>query len=122
MVALLISDLPDDLIWGEVPVARGLVAIGTITFLHTLVAMGSCYSVRFDRLVGSGPKPVLRDGAPVRATLSQQRISDEDLDAMLRECEVDERGEIEQALLEPSGEMTVRRRPEAKPAQKGDLP
>lgn len=67
VVALVLGDFPDDIIWGEVPVAQGVVAIGTVMLLHLCVVYATYRSVRFDRLVASGPTPCGRAGHSPRA-------------------------------------------------------
>jgi uncharacterized membrane protein YcaP (DUF421 family) len=62
VVALVLGDFPDDIIWGEVPVAQGLVAMGTVMTVHLCVVYASYRSIRFDQLVGSSPTPIVRAG------------------------------------------------------------
>jgi uncharacterized membrane protein YcaP (DUF421 family) len=52
--------------------------------------------------------------------MSRQRVNDQELDAMLREQGVDDRNEVEEALLEPSGILTVQKREAYQPAEKRD--
>jgi uncharacterized membrane protein YcaP (DUF421 family) len=37
VVALIIGDMFDDLIWAEVPASQFVIAVGTLVFLHLLV-------------------------------------------------------------------------------------
>jgi hypothetical protein len=62
LVALMLGDFPDDVIWGEVPVAQGVVAIGSVMRLHVMVSYASYRSPWFDRLLGASPAPLLRRG------------------------------------------------------------
>jgi uncharacterized membrane protein YcaP (DUF421 family) len=121
VVALVLGDFPDDLIWGEVPVAQGLVAMSTVMLAHLVVAYASYGSLRFDRLVGAGPTPLIRDGRTVRDALRRARMNDGDLDVALRHHGGMERGEVRQAQLEPTGEVSVLPLPAAGPARRRDL-
>ncbi len=121
IVALIVSDFPDDMIWGEVPLAQGLVAMGSLMLLHVLVDYAAYRSIRFNQLVGSGPSPVIKSGKPVHETRDRERINEQELAAMLRLQEIDQRSEVQDAYLEPTGMLTVKRREEAKPAEKRDL-
>jgi hypothetical protein len=38
VLALILGDMVDDLLWGDVPAAGFVVAVGTLTLAHTLVA------------------------------------------------------------------------------------
>src|SRR5687768_2674557 len=62
VVAIILGDFPDDVIWGEVSVAQGIVAIGSIMTLHLIVAYATYRSIRLDQLLGSAPTVVLREG------------------------------------------------------------
>ena len=41
IVALILGDLVDDLLWAEVSLARFVAAAGALTLVHTLVAWGA---------------------------------------------------------------------------------
>jgi len=65
---------------------------------------------------------VLKGPLVVEATRRREHLSDEDISRILREHQIESRSEIEEAILEPTGHVSIRRREEAKPAQKRDLP
>jgi uncharacterized membrane protein YcaP (DUF421 family) len=121
LVALMLGEFFGDLVWGVVPVAQGLVAVGTVMILHMVVAYASYRSIPFDQLVGSKPELLVQDGVIVRENMARQYIQDRDLDMMLREWGLEERGEVRVATLEPTGELSVVRQEEAKVAEKRDL-
>src|SRR5688500_16506665 len=59
IVALIIGDMPDDIIWGEVPLAQGLVAIGSVVCLHLFVVYVAHRSIRLDRAISSAAALVI---------------------------------------------------------------
>jgi uncharacterized membrane protein YcaP (DUF421 family) len=120
VVALLISDLTGDIVFSDVPVEQGLVAIGTLAVLHLLVVSGAARSPALDRLVEPRATPLIEEGALMHRNLEFERINTSELDVMLRECGIDVRGDVQTAMLEPSGVLTIRRMPGAEPAQKRD--
>lgn len=122
LVALMIGDMPDNIIWGETPVAQGLVAMGSVMLLHLLVVYASYRSIAFDRLVGSRPEPAIENGELVRRTMALERLNEEELWALLRQQRIEERRDVETAMLEPDGVLSIRRRKPAKPAEKRDKP
>jgi uncharacterized membrane protein YcaP (DUF421 family) len=122
VVALMLGDLPDDLIWGEVPVASGLVAAGTIVLLHTAVTYASYRSVRVDRLLGSGPTAVIRGGGVVQDGLRREHLNEADLDAYLRSHGIGRREAVRDAFVESSGDLGLVRQPRSRPADRRDLP
>ncbi len=121
VVALIVSDFPDDMIWGEVPVSQGLVAIGTIMLLHLAVSVLSVHSPRFQQLVDSVPRLLLLDGRTLAKNMRQAHVSESDLDAMLRECEIQEHEDVKVGMLERSGRLSVERVPGAQPATRREL-
>ena len=120
IVALVIGDLPDDMIWGEVPWAQGAVAIVTLVVLHLLVEWVTYRSARVERWLGGVATPVLVAGV-VQPGAAREHVSEAELDAMLRLHGVDQRRDVAQALLEPSGRLSVARRNEAAHVTRHDL-
>lgn len=122
VVALVIGDMPDDMIWGDVPLAQGIVAMGALVLLHTIVAYGSFRFPAFDRLVGSGATPIVRDGRPERAAMARERVNDADLASWLRSQGLADLDAVHEARVEPDGRVSVIRTREARPADRGDEP
>lgn len=120
LIALIIGDMSDDVIWGIASVAQGLVAMGTLMLLHLVAASASYHSIAIDRLLGSGPAPFVKNGELVRETMAGQRLNEGDVDVLLRDQSIDDRGEVGVASLEPNGKPSVQRREWAKPAEKRD--
>lgn len=121
VVALVVGDFPDDLIWGEVPVAQGLVAMGSIMLLHTMMAWATWRSVRLDRLVSGGPRPVIRDGRVLTDALRAEHLNAADLASALRQHGLEDPADAAEAFVEPSGHITVRRRRVADAVRRRDL-
>lgn len=122
LVALIIGDMFDDVMWGEVPLAKAIVGLTTVLVLHILVSYAGFRSRRIDRLLGSVPTPVVRDGRLVREGQRKERMEDDEVWSLLRQQGVERLREIREALLEPGGGLSVLRREEAKPVDKRDLP
>jgi len=121
VVAMVLGNLAGAMIWGEVPVAQGLVAMGTVMLAHLCVVYASFRSIRFDQLVGSGPVPVLRDGRTLRDGLRRARMNTGDLDVQLRLHGRENPREVAEALLEPNGEVSLRPTEDARTARHRDL-
>ena len=121
LVALILGDFPDDVIWGEIPVAQGLVAIGSIMTLHLAVSYATYRSIRFDQLVGSGPTAVLRGGRSRPEALRQSRMNEGDLDVALRRAGHPARHDIAEANVEPTGDVSVQLTDAARPARRRDV-
>ena len=121
VVALVLGDFPDDVIWGDVPVAQGIVAIGTIMTLHLTVAYATFRSIRLDRLLGSGATRIMRHGHSLPQGMAAVRMNESDLDVQLRHHGRGRRVEVEEAMIEPSGRMSLTPTPAARLAQRRDL-
>jgi uncharacterized membrane protein YcaP (DUF421 family) len=120
VVALVLGDFPDDVIWGEVPVAQGIVAMATVMLAHACVVYASYRSIRFDQLVGSGPTPILRGARALPDGLRVARMNGGDVDVALRLHDI-ARDDVQEAQLEPTGEVSVLPKPAARRARRRDL-
>jgi len=118
VVAVMLGDLFDDVIWGEIALAKGLVGFTTVVLVHLLVSYGCYKSRRFTRLVQSPPTVVIREGRVVDEALRRERMRREELAAALRLEGVEHVDEVLLARVEPSGDVSVLLREEYKPAEK----
>jgi uncharacterized membrane protein YcaP (DUF421 family) len=121
MVALVLGELVDEPIYGDVGLPQAFVALGVIGGWHAINQLLSYRSERFDRLTGGAPAVLVRDGAVDRDAMARERINDEDLRSLLRLHGLEDVGDVALATLEPSGRLSVLTRPEARPLQRGDL-
>jgi uncharacterized membrane protein YcaP (DUF421 family) len=121
IVALVVSDLPDNMIYGQVPVANAVVAIGTIMLLHGIVVYGVFRSRMVDRVIDSVRSRIIEKGKPVKHNLAFERVGRAELDAMLREQDVRAYQDLEHAWLETSGKVSVQRTAQAERARKKDV-
>lgn len=121
VVALILGDFPDDVIWGEVPVAQGIVAIGSIMTLHLMVSYATYRSVWFDQLLESAPTVVLRKGQSRPEALRHTRMNEGDVDVQLRRAGQSNRQDIAEATVEPTGQMSIRLVEAARPATRRDV-
>ena len=120
IVAFVVGDMPDDMIWGEVPFAQGMVGIATLVLVHLLVEWATYRSARLERWLGGVATPILRAGR-LQPGAARERVSAGEVDAMLRLHGVERRSEVAQALLEPSGRLSVVLQEESAPATRRDL-
>jgi uncharacterized membrane protein YcaP (DUF421 family) len=117
----MLGDLPDDVIWGEVPVAQGVVAIATVMTLHLMVSYASCRSLWLDRLLGAAPDVLLRRGVSDQRGLRRTRMNEADLDAELRRAGHPSRVDVEEVGLEATGEVSIRLTEGARAARRSDV-
>jgi uncharacterized membrane protein YcaP (DUF421 family) len=123
VLALVMGDMIDDVLWGDVGAAKFMVAVGALTLSHTLIAMAGYHSRTVHDLVASHPTVLLQGGEPVGEGLRAELVSERDLDEFLRLQGVsrEQWGDLEIVRLEPGGEASVIKRPRAREAQKSDV-
>jgi uncharacterized membrane protein YcaP (DUF421 family) len=122
VLALILGDLVDDLLWAEVPASQFVVAAGTLGLVHTLISLASHAHPSFARLVEGGPVVFLRAGSPAREGLRRERLSAGEVDAMLRLQGLDrpDWDEVAEARVEESGGVSMTLSESARDAQKRD--
>lgn len=121
IVALILGEVTDEAIFGDVPMAQGLLAIVVIALLHFANSVLSCRSEAFDKLTAGAPSVLVRNGKVMRKALALERINEQELNSMLRLKEIEDVDEVKEARLEPSGQVSVIKVDAAKELQKGDL-
>ncbi len=122
VVAIIIGDLIDDLLWAEVGAAKFAAAAGGVVLSGLLVALATYASPAAAALLEGRPQLVLREGLPVRAGMHAERVNEEDLASLLRAQGIDRERwvEIDHAWLEDNGELSVARHELARPAERRD--
>jgi uncharacterized membrane protein YcaP (DUF421 family) len=121
IVALMLGEVVDEPIFGDVPLVQGLLAIAAVAAAHFLNSLLSYLSPAIDRLTGGQPTPMINDGKMRRDGMARERVSEAELRALLREESIEELSDVQQALLEINGRLSVIKKPEARPLEKGDL-
>jgi uncharacterized membrane protein YcaP (DUF421 family) len=94
----------------QLPLVEGLVALALLVALQLAVAFASSRSRRFNAIVKSRPRVVFHDGSFARAAMRDERITEDEIRAAIREASVADVSEVESVVLESSGEISVVRR------------
>lgn len=121
VVATIIGDQFDTVIYGEVPIVQGLVGFGTIVIWHIVANFASSRSVLIDRLLASPPTVLIRNGSYLQAGLDKEWMNVETVQSELRLNGEDELSEIKEARLEPSGQLSLIKNEPSEPVQKQDI-
>ena len=110
LVVVIIADAAQNGLAGEYrSITEGLVLVGTILILYYTI---DWLDYRFPglRLNAPMPMPLVRDGRVVESTLRHEKITEDELRAILREQGVDDLGDIARAYMEGDGHVSVIRR------------
>lgn len=121
LVALMLGDVVDEVIYGDVTVVEGAVAMAIIGVWHLVNSWASFKSEIIDKITGAPPTVLVEVGRVQHRALARERLSETDLLSGLRLMDVDDVKEVKQATLEPNGQISVLLKDWAKPVQKNDL-
>ena len=122
VVAIIIGDLIDDLLWAEVGAAEFAAASGGVVLAGLVVALAT-YAIPAAATVLEGrPKLVLQGGLLVRAGMRAERASEKEIAELLRLQGIDRERwtEVDRAWLEDNGELSVMPHEWARPAERRD--
>jgi uncharacterized membrane protein YcaP (DUF421 family) len=121
VVALMLGEVVDEAIFGDVSMAKGLLAIAVIAVWHFVNEWVSFRSKTIDRLTAGEPVVVIEKGQIKHDVLAKERLNESELLSQMRLQSIDKLEEVERATVEPSGHISFIQTEEAKPVQKGDL-
>lgn len=121
VLALVIGDLVDDLLWAEVSAATFVAAAGSLVVAHGAIGLVSERSETFRRWVAGQPSLLVGGGARRGDALRREHVHEKDLAAMLRQAGVERWADAETVVLEDSGHPSVVRAPAARPLARRHL-
>ncbi len=106
----------------EIPIAGSLVPVLLIVSLEILLSAGSARSKKLASLISGNAKIVVRRGEIDQDMLRQLRFSADDLLEALRGKDIFELQDVELAIVETNGSVSVCKRPGSEPVCVDDLP
>ena len=121
LVALMLGEIVDEMIYGDVGFLQGTVAIVVIAGLQSGNAWLSWRGGGMDRLLEGTPTPIIRDGELLPDGMRKERMNVKDVMAHLRQHEVADLREVKLAAVEDDGVVSVLLHAWAQPARRGDV-
>lgn len=121
IVALILGEVVDEIIYADVTILQGITAIVVVAVWHLVNSWASYKSQFIDRLTGAPPTIVVKNGEIQHKNLARERLNEEELFSELRMMGVEDPREVKQATLEPNGKISVLKEDWAKPVQYRDL-
>jgi uncharacterized membrane protein YcaP (DUF421 family) len=111
LVLVVIADASQNAMAGEYKsIVDGFALIGTIIgWSYVLNLLSYRYDV-IRRFVLPRPLCIVKDGVAQERHLKRELITDDELDEILREHEIEDISEVKRAYLEPDGQVTVIRK------------
>ncbi|TCS83837.1 YetF domain-containing protein [Tepidibacillus fermentans] len=105
----------------EQPLSKGVVPILILMVTQILLSYLTLKSKRLRDLVDGKPSILIANGKILDKEMARQRYSIDDLFTQLREKNIQNIADVEFAILEPSGKLSVFPKPFHQPVTKGDL-
>lgn len=120
IAAFLLGDMFDNLFWGQVSVAKGVTAFGTVVVLHLVVDYLAFRSEWMSRFVDGTRTLLVRDGRWLDDGLAREHLRADDVVWQLRLKGIETPAELREAALEPEAALSALRQTACKEAQKQD--
>ena len=121
LVALMLGEVVDEMIYGDVSMAQGLIAIGVVSGLHYVNAWLSYWDHGLSAILEGTPTAIVRNGEMVVKGMRDERINAREVLHELRLQGVDDIREVKLAMVEADGIVSVIKEDWAEPVQKADL-
>lgn len=122
MVALMLGEVVDEAIFGDVSMVKGLLAISVIAAWHLVNAWASFRSKTVQKITSASPTVLVEHGKMKQENLAKERIHQDEVEFELRMAGIDEIKEVKKATLEPNGKVSVIKEDWAEAVQKQDFP
>jgi uncharacterized membrane protein YcaP (DUF421 family) len=121
LVALMLGEVVDEIIYGDVSLAQGGVSIVVIALAQQANAWLSYRYEKFNQIVEGSPTVIVKDGELDRHGMRKERMHEDDVMAELRLCGIEDVREVRLATIENDGQVSVLRQDWAEPLTKNDL-
>jgi len=121
LVALMLGEVVDEMIYGDVRFIQGTVAIVTIAAVAYLDSLLSFSSRRLESLMEGQPTIIVKRGGFQERGMRQERMSERDVLGALRSQGVRDLREVEYAAVEHDGTVSVVTFDWAQPVVKADV-
>lgn len=121
LVALMLGEVVDEIIYGDVTISQGLVAILVIAVCKYITAWLSARDHGMNRIFEGTPTEIVRNGEFVRKGMRSEMMNEQEVLAALRLNDVSDMREVKLAVMEVDGQVSVIREDWAEPLKKSDV-
>ena len=122
VTTLLISEIASlPLTEPEIPLSHAVLPILVLMALEVILSGAILKIPALKRLFSVHPTILIRHGIPDRSAMRSARISSEELLSQLRQKDVTDPYEVEYAILEPNGQISVVKKGTQQQATRGEL-
>jgi uncharacterized membrane protein YcaP (DUF421 family) len=118
---LLISNAVQNAMNGnDASITGGIILAGVIVFWSYVAEVVTSRSKKLENLIQGRPRVLIRNGKMLFEQLKRERLSPNELKVLLRKQGVHHLNEIEQAILESDGYVSIRKKGEEEPGWTGE--
>lgn len=104
------STLATVLLDRNVPLADGVLALGLLICLQYVITWLSIRSTGFQKFIKSEPTLLVRDGQYLDAAMRQQRVTEAEIEAAMREHGISNLDAVANIVLETDGSLSIVRK------------
>jgi uncharacterized membrane protein YcaP (DUF421 family) len=122
IVALMLGEVVDEAIFGDVSMVQVILAISVIAAWHLINSWASFKNKRIDELTAGKPAVLVENGKYKEDELAKERMNKDEVLSELRLQGIDDIKEVKKATLETNGKVSVLKEEWAEPVQKKDIP
>ena len=121
-ISIMIADLASTpMADAGIPRSNGIIPILALLVMHLIISMFNMKSIRAREILCGKPSILIYRGRIDEKMLRKERFTINELEERLRGSNVVNIGDVEYAILETSGQITVIQKPEKKTPTVGDL-
>jgi uncharacterized membrane protein YcaP (DUF421 family) len=122
VVGIVIGDMASTIaIDKTIEISHGIIGLLIYTIFSILMAYGAIKSFKFRDLVESSPAILVKDGKIMEKTLKKHKMTFDDLLNGLREKGAFKLEEVEMAILETNGQISVLKKSQYQPVTPNDM-
>jgi uncharacterized membrane protein YcaP (DUF421 family) len=121
LVALMLGELVDEIIYGDVTFLQGTLALVVIAGAEAGNSWLSWRSPRLATLLEGSPTVIIRNGSLDREGMHAERMNDKEVMGHLRALGIGDVREVKLAIVEDDGSVSVVRRRWAEPVRRADV-
>lgn len=121
LVALMLGEVVDEMIYGDVSFLQGTVAILAVAGAKYATTWLSYSVPALNKIFEGTPTEILRDGELVAAGLRHERMNEREALATLRLHGITDMREVKVAVMEVDGEVSVLKHDWAEPVRRVDV-
>lgn len=121
-ISIMIADLASTpMADAGIPISNGIIPILALLVMHLIISMFNMKSIRAREILCGKPSILIYRGKIDEKMLKKERFTVNELEERLRGNNIVNIGDVEYAILETSGQITVIQKPEKKTPTVGDL-